>query len=158
MINMSCTVLFVTLAFRKSTSTKGLLFIFSLSLAIAIAVYYHYLKDPAFHQNMFASITSCVVLKGIYDMEKHFRQARRARHAESNANKTPTDRETSSLTDQRDSKILREMWQMVICAVSSVGFGFLLWNLDNIFCTSLRQWRRSVGLPWGILLEGHGWW
>jgi len=30
--------------------------------------------------------------------------------------------------------------------------------LDNMFCGTLRRWRRDIGLPWGILLEGHGWW
>ena len=36
--------------------------------------------------------------------------------------------------------------------------GFALWNLDNIYCSKLKAWRHELGLPWGILLEGHGWW
>lgn len=36
--------------------------------------------------------------------------------------------------------------------------GFLIWNLDNIYCGHFRRWRREIGLPWAILLEGHGWW
>lgn len=36
--------------------------------------------------------------------------------------------------------------------------GFFIWNLDNVFCSTIRQWRRSLGLPVAFLLEGHGWW
>jgi dihydroceramidase len=36
--------------------------------------------------------------------------------------------------------------------------GFGIWALDNQYCSTLRHWRHQVGLPWGILLEGHGWW
>lgn len=37
-------------------------------------------------------------------------------------------------------------------------FGYLLWQLDFIFCTELTTLKRTVGLPWGFLLELHGWW
>jgi dihydroceramidase len=50
------------------------------------------------------------------------------------------------------------MWTMIACGLSAVAGGFLIWNLDNIFCGTLRRCRRDIGLPWGILLEGHGWW
>jgi dihydroceramidase len=36
--------------------------------------------------------------------------------------------------------------------------GFLIWNLDNIFCDQARGYRRVIGLPWGVVLEGHAWW
>ncbi len=58
----------------------------------------------------------------------------------------------------RDVAILRTMWKMIACGLSAVACGFLIWNLDNEFCSTLRSWRREIGLPWGILLEGHGWW
>lgn len=41
-------------------------------------------------------------------------------------------------------------------ALFLIGFG--LWNLDNIYCSYLRDMRNYVQLPWSILLEGHGWW
>ncbi|OBW64702.1 MAG: Elongation factor G, mitochondrial [Aureobasidium pullulans] len=37
-------------------------------------------------------------------------------------------------------------------------FGYLLWQLDFIFCTELTAIKRVVGMPWGFLLEFHGWW
>lgn len=36
--------------------------------------------------------------------------------------------------------------------------GYLLWIFDNVFCTQVRIWRRTIGLPWAVLLEGHAWW
>jgi len=36
--------------------------------------------------------------------------------------------------------------------------GFLIWNLDNIFCHTLMKWKVSVGWPAAFLLEGHSWW
>ena len=34
---------------------------------------------------------------------------------------------------------------------------WVLWNVDNVTCTYLRQIRRAIGMPWGFLLELHGW-
>lgn len=34
----------------------------------------------------------------------------------------------------------------------AVGFG--VWNLDNIFCGHLTNWKLSLGWPWAFLLEG----
>ena len=59
---------------------------------------------------------------------------------------------------QRDNAILKEMWLMVGLGLSIFLGGFGIWALDNKYCSSLRRWRHEVGLPWGILLEGHGWW
>lgn len=38
------------------------------------------------------------------------------------------------------------------------AFGFLIWNLDNIFCDTLTRWKVYVGWPLAFLLEGHSWW
>lgn len=36
--------------------------------------------------------------------------------------------------------------------------GFLIWNLDNVFCRHLVHARNRIQLPWAVVLEGHGWW
>ena len=36
--------------------------------------------------------------------------------------------------------------------------GYTLWQLDFIYCSELTALKRSWGLPWGFLLEFHGWW
>ena len=34
------------------------------------------------------------------------------------------------------------------------AFGFLIWNLDNIYCDTLTSWKVAVGWPLAFLLEG----
>ncbi|KAH8102420.1 alkaline phytoceramidase [Cristinia sonorae] len=38
------------------------------------------------------------------------------------------------------------------------AFGFFIWNLDNIFCGTVTQWKHGIGWPTAFLLEGHSWW
>ncbi|WDK18799.1 alkaline phytoceramidase [Colletotrichum graminicola] len=54
--------------------------------------------------------------------------------------------------------ILETMWIMVGTGLGVFLMGFLIWNLDNAFCSQIRGWRRQLGLPWGAVLEGHAWW
>ncbi len=39
---------------------------------------------------------------------------------------------------------------------STVGYG--LWKLDFRACRILRSLRHEMGIPYGFLLEFHGWW
>ena len=39
-----------------------------------------------------------------------------------------------------------------------MGLGYFLWQIDGIFCSELTALKRSIGMPWGFLLEMHGWW
>jgi len=32
--------------------------------------------------------------------------------------------------------------------------GFAVWNLDNIYCSTLTKWKKAVGWPVAFLLEG----
>jgi dihydroceramidase len=61
-------------------------------------------------------------------------------------------------TARRDKHIIKEMWIMVAWGLSIFLGGFGIWALDIKYCSNLRSWRHEIGLPWGILLEGHGWW
>ena len=36
--------------------------------------------------------------------------------------------------------------------------GYALWHLDFQTCRMLRQFRHEIGIPYGFLLEFHGWW
>lgn len=46
------------------------------------------------------------------------------------------------------------MWQ----GLTTFLGGFLIWNLDNLYCSTIRPWRHNLGLPWAVVLEGHAWW
>jgi dihydroceramidase len=60
--------------------------------------------------------------------------------------------------DLRDQEILRAMWKMIVSGLSIFLGGFAVWHLDNVHCSRLRKWRHEMGMPWGFVLEGHGWW
>ena len=32
--------------------------------------------------------------------------------------------------------------------------GFAIWNVDNIYCSTLTEWKKAVGWPAAFLLEG----
>ena len=32
--------------------------------------------------------------------------------------------------------------------------GFVVWNVDNIYCSTLTEWKKAVGWPTAFLLEG----
>jgi dihydroceramidase len=160
MIYTACTLFFAIFSLGRSRLWKVILCLSVTSLAAFITGYYHYLQDPAFHQNAFALICVAAVFTSIYDMEQKLRPSRRSSGTggQKNGHVKPIDQAERARVDARDARILKEMWLLVAGGLISVGLGFLLWNLDNIFCSTLRSWRRQVGLPWGILLEGHGWW
>ena len=139
----------------QSTPKKLLIALLVILLAVFITLYYHYIKDPLFHQNTFALLTAIVFFRSVYAMETTLRPSRRAK---ANGTRKPEDSEEQARADQRDAAILQTMWQMIPVGLGAVALGFLIWNLDNAYCPSLRRWRREIGLPWGILLEGHGWW
>ncbi|OAV99145.1 hypothetical protein PTTG_02887 [Puccinia triticina 1-1 BBBD Race 1] len=45
----------------------------------------------------------------------------------------------------------------------SAGFfttliGFLIWNVDNIFCDRISHLKQHLGIPWSFAVEGHAWW
>ena len=118
-------------------------------LAISITLYYHYLQDPVFHQNAYALLTTVVVLRNIWTMETRLRPIAREELAANPA----AAADPASL-----HRILRVMWAMVVLGLGIFLGGFAIWGLDRRFCDSLIAARRDVGLPWGVLLEGHGWW
>lgn len=167
MVYTSCTMFYAIFSYGQSKNNTLLLF-FVASLAAFITGYYHHLQNPVFHQNMFALLTTIAVLRSIYLMEVNLRPSRRPTERvlhhlrpDSHTNGGEifvADEVEQARIDARDAETLSQMWKLVACALSTVLGGFLIWNLDNRFCPTLRSWRREIGLPWGILLEGHGWW
>lgn len=101
-------------------------------LAGAITLIYHSLQDPTFHQNAYGLLTAALLFRSWYLMETRLRKV--------------------------DPASVDAMWWLCGWGLGVFLVGFVLWNLDNTYCGSLRTWRRRVGLPWGVLSEGHGWW
>lgn len=93
------------------------------------AVYLH-LKDPTIHQVAYALLNAGIVFKLISLTRQHV--------------KDPVAR----------SQLIRTM----TFGIAIFGLGYLVWNLDIHFCTQVRSVRRDWGMPYGFVLEGHGWW
>lgn len=47
---------------------------------------------------------------------------------------------------------------MLIPPKACAALAYLLWNIDQHFCPLLTTLKRRIGLPFGMLLELHGWW
>lgn len=45
----------------------------------------------------------------------------------------------------------------IFTGMATFALGFAVWNVDNLFCPTLRSWRAKIG-PFGFLLEFHAWW
>ena len=126
----------------------------------ALFIHTHFqTPDPVFHQNAFALITAIVLFRSMYIMEVNIRPSLRGRYATIPRKPGTTITQTQRLeNEKRDREILKVMWMMVLWGLSIFLGGFAIWGLDRVFCGTIRRWRQEVGLPWGLLLEGHGWW
>jgi dihydroceramidase len=179
MIYTTCIMCYATFTYDRGTAYSVVMATSLLSCAVFITGYYHYVQEPAFHQISYALLTAVVLIRSIYVMEMSIRPTRRAKEASlraaarsletvrrnrsgAAANGHATEAEYTMAEqerkDVRDVKVLDSMWTMIAVGLAFFLGGFCIWNLDNMYCTTLRRWRREVGLPWGILLEGHGWW
>ena len=162
MIYTTCLMCYATFSYSKSRLYSLILALGLVSLAIFISLYYHYLQNPQFHQNAYALLTVVVLFRSLYVMEFSLRPSLTRKEEEfklvRKRSMSVNEKEISRLDDRRDAQILRTMWTMIATGLSIFLGGFVIWTLDNEFCSTLRIWRRRVGLPWGILLEGHGWW
>lgn len=162
MIYTTCLMCYATFSYSRSRLFSLYLALFLLSLAIFITLYYHYLQDPAFHQNAYAILTAVVLTRSMYVMELNLRP--RLKQSENEykllhrRSMTVDEKLVSQGEDRRDRKILGMMWAMIGFGLTTFLGGFFIWHLDNVYCSKLRVWRREIGLPWGIILEGHGWW
>ena len=96
----------------------------------------------------------------MYIMEVNIRPSLKKKHATMPPRDSPwlVSKAQQAADDDRDKKIITEMWKFVAFGLTIFLGGFAIWGLDQKYCSTLRRWRRDLGLPWGILLEGHGWW
>ncbi len=150
MIYTTCLMCYATFSHARSTVFRICLAIGLVALAVFITVYYHYLQDPTFHQNAYALLTATVLLRMMWIQEALLGPT----WSSSKKGKEVEQREPGF----SDREILSTMWLMVAVGLSVFLGGFGIWALDNKYCSDLIRWRRELGLPWGVLLEGHGWW
>lgn len=100
------------------------------SAAGILTAIYLILKNPTIHQAAYGVMNAIIILKSI-SLTKEYVHDAKAR-----------------------SQLYRVMWTGILLFI----FGYFLWNLDIHFCSFARATRRDWGMPYGFLLEGHGWW
>lgn len=118
--------------------------------------YYHYIQDPSFHQNTFSILFLATVFRSLYTMEAILRPTLSDKYANKSGRTSLSDKEALYSPIRIDQAIIREMRWIVAMGFITCAAGIAAWTLDNLRCGDFVQWRHRVGLPWGILLEGHG--
>ena len=152
---------YATFSWSRSLGFRVLLGTGLVLLAAFITAYYAYLGDPVFHQNAYAILTATVLLRAMYIMESRLRPflvARALQRKSKNQGNRGWDVVYRTTLDDPERYVLKRMWTMIAVGLTIFLSGFAIWGLDNKYCQNLRTFRREIGLPWGILLEGHGWW
>ncbi|KAK8056743.1 alkaline ceramidase-like protein, partial [Apiospora rasikravindrae] len=148
MIYTTCFMCYATFSYGRSRSISVMLGLALTGLSYYITERYYRTKDPQFHQDAYGILTAIVVFSNMYIIETQVRPALKAREEKRAPNPAilPAD------------AIVKQMWAMVITGLTIFLGGFLVWNLDNIYCQTITRWRRQIGLPLAMLLEGHAWW
>lgn len=163
MIYTTCLMAYASFSYSRSREFRIALAVSLVGLSLFITLYYHYLQDPAFHQNVYALLTTIIVFRTMFTMERTLRPSlrrseERHRHERKQESRDLYDQGVQARLNVRDKAILKDMWILVAFGLTTFLGGFGIWALDNVYCSKLRGIRRQIGLPWGVLLEGHGWW
>ncbi|KAI1304725.1 alkaline dihydroceramidase [Xylaria venustula] len=148
MIYTTCFMAYATFSYARSPAFSFALGASLVGLAYFITARYYETKDPQFHQDAYAILTATVVFSNMWIMERVLRPALQARE----------DKRSTSSPVPSTRAFLSQMWIMVATGLSIFLGGYLIWNLDNIYCDTIRRWRHQIQLPWAVVLEGHAWW
>ncbi|KAI1793116.1 alkaline phytoceramidase [Ganoderma leucocontextum] len=95
---------------------------------------YYVSRNPVYHQVVFATLMFTTTFRTVHllrigEVSKRLPQAQRSTIA-----------------------------RLFSSGAGTFAFGFLIWNLDNVFCSNITRWKQTVGWPAAFLLEGHSWW
>lgn len=119
--------------FSEFQNTKSSLFIglgIFMAANLLTTIYLFVLRDPTLHQAAYGILNFSIILKSFFLSNKYV----------------------------KDAKAKQNLDRTMIWGVGLFLFGYFLWNIDIHFCSGLRSIRRTVGIPYGFILEGHGWW
>ncbi|QPG76534.1 hypothetical protein FOA43_003923 [Brettanomyces nanus] len=132
MIYVTAIPLGYLLGYDKSFFIKKLCHIGTVAVTLLFTYIYVYIwRNPVFHEAFYALVNLGLILKSL-------------------------DAIHSLITD---NKVRKLEYKLIGLALGFFALGFLIWNIDNLFCSPITLFRRNVlGLPLGFLTEGHGWW
>jgi len=107
-----------------------LLFLYSFGVS---AVYLRY-PNPVIHQTAFAFLELVGTCRVAYIVH------------------TAPERTNQEQRNKADAK------RYILTGSAIFLIGFLIWNIDNLFCDRISQLKEHLGTPWSFILEGHAWW
>jgi dihydroceramidase len=98
--------------------------------ANTLTAIYLYFKDPTIHQVAYALLNAGIIFQSI----------------------------SLTRTQVADPAQRKQLYRVMVTGVVTFLSGYFLWNMDIHFCAFVRATRRVWGMPYGFVLEGHGWW
>jgi dihydroceramidase len=87
-------------------------------------------RNPVYHQVVFATLVFSIAFRITYLLKRSELRSR--------------------VPDKHKSTIGR----FFAAGAGLFAFGFMIWNLDNIFCDTITRWKIQAGWPLAFLLEG----
>lgn len=131
MIYATCIPFWSVFSEFKSRSTSALIGLGIFAFANGLCfVYLNIYTNPTLHQTAYALLNLSIVTKSIFLSNKYV----------------------------QDPAARRRMSNALFSGLGFFLLGYILWNADIHFCDYARATRREWGMPYGFLLEGHGWW
>ena len=87
-------------------------------------------RNPVYHQIVFASLVIVTALRITYILR------------------------LSDVSHCIPAKAKKTITHFFSAGAAMFILGFLIWNVDNIFCHTLTMWKLNIGWPLAFLLEG----
>lgn len=130
MIYATCIPFWSVFSEFKSGKDSFMIAIGIFMAANLLTLIYLYVKDPTLHQAAYGFLNFLIILKSFTLTNKYV----------------------------KDTRSKKDLNKTMIWGISLFLFGYFLWNLDIHLCSNVRHLRRQIGIPYGFILEGHGWW
>ncbi|CAO3581065.1 unnamed protein product [Absidia cylindrospora] len=134
MIYVGCIMVYFSIKIYNKSKFGLPLVLFLLGYSGFVTYSYLIINDPVFHQVAYALLVITIVFRSVYIL-KHL----------------PRTLPSFDYAHPRLARLLK---------LAAAGFiiSFGVWNVDNIFCPHLRQFRIMVPYALGVLTQLHGWW
>lgn len=107
-----------------------LLSIYSFGVSL---IYLRY-PNPVFHQVAFGTLQLISTFRSVYTIR------------------------TAPEATYREKKNKADIIRFQTAAFFISLTGFLIWNIDNLFCDQLSLLKQYLGVPYSFVVEGHAWW